>query len=355
MEKSNQNKDFLQSAQWREFQQAVGRKNYFIENDAFSASIIEHILPIVGKYLYSPRGPVISNFEFRISNENLILNDKSSDNFKIFAPSLSSGQNSKFEIGISSLTDLAKKCNAGWIRIEPENDQALELIKENISEKIVKAPHNMQPKEIFVLDILKTAETLLCEMKTKTRYNIGIAVKKGIKIDYRSAGNDNQGEYVEAFLKLTKEMAERQGIVAHPDEYYRKMIATLPGEMLRIYVAKYDGKIIAANLVLFYGNTATYLHGASGSVHRNLMAPFSLQWQAILDAKEMGCTKYDFGGVKTQGENSWQGITTFKLGFSTSTKPIEFPGSYDIIINPRKYAVYRGLQAAKAFAVRFRK
>jgi lipid II:glycine glycyltransferase (peptidoglycan interpeptide bridge formation enzyme) len=214
----------------------------------------------------------------------------------------------------------------------------------------------MQPKEVFVVDIEKSPEQLLSEMKTKTRYNIGIAQKKGVKI-YSCDKKEMECMRAELeFFRLTKEMAMRQGIVSHPEEYYRKMIEALPSEMLKIYVAEFDGKIIAANLVLFYGQAVTYLHGASGNEHRNLMAPFALQWQAILDAKEKGFTRYDFGGVKTDpSDNSWAGITQFKAGFSPHTKPVEFSGSYDIVINSRKYAVYRGLQRAKAFAVKFRR
>jgi len=270
-------------------------------------------------------------------------------------------ENSNFLL--SELFELAQKNNAGWIRIEPENKKALEIIRENVLEKIVKSPHDMQPREVFVLDISKPEEKLLEEMKPKTRYNIKLAQKHQVVISHQSSViNSGKNDHVEAFLRLTKEMAQRHGITAHPDEYYRKMIESLPEEMLRIYVAKFEGKIIAANLVLFFGDTVTYLHGASGNEHRNLMAPFLLQWQAILDAKELGYAKYDFGGVRTkntQGNskdaNKWEGITTFKLGFSPSTKPVVFPGSYDIIINPRKYWAYRGLQAAKSFAVKFRK
>ncbi|HBI33935.1 MAG TPA: hypothetical protein DEA43_04035 [Candidatus Moranbacteria bacterium] len=327
-----ENKEILQSQQWRKFQEAVGRKTHFVENDDFSASIVEHSLPIVGKYMYSPKGPVL----------------------KV------ESRKSKVESFFAELIDLAKRENAGWIRIEPESDQILETIKENISEKVFKAPHNMQPKEIFVLDTSKTEEQLLAEMKSKTRYNINLAKKKGVIISQNVDRGAQNVKYIEAFLELTKEMAARQGIVAHPEQYYRKMIETLPEEMLKIYVAEFEGKIIAANLVLFFENTATYLHGASSNENRNVMAPFLLQWQAILDAKESGCTRYDFGGVRItnnsrQTTNNWEGITNFKLGFSPNTKPIEFPGSYDIIINPRKYAVYRGLQRAKAFAVRFRR
>jgi lipid II:glycine glycyltransferase (peptidoglycan interpeptide bridge formation enzyme) len=350
MENMHEKKEFLQSEQWLKFQKSVGRKTHFIEKDDFSASIVEHILPIVGKYLYSPKGPVISNFQFPPRQDN--LGAKISNEIQ--------NPKDKIKNGMQEMIELAKKEDAGWIRIEPENKEILELIKENIKEKISKAPHDMQPRELFVLDISKDAEALLCEMKTKTRYNVGIAVKKGIVIDHSESetGKKEKELYLHAFLRLTKEMATRHGISAHPEQYYQKMVETLPSEMMRIYVAKYDGKIIAANLVLFFGDTVTYLHGASGSLHRNLMAPFSLQWQAILDAKDRGFKKYDFGGVKTivnGSSNSWEGITTFKLGFSPKTKPVMFPGSWDIIINPHKYWVYRGLQAAKSFAVKFRK
>ncbi|MEI8343939.1 MAG: peptidoglycan bridge formation glycyltransferase FemA/FemB family protein [Candidatus Moraniibacteriota bacterium] len=394
MKNEVKNLEFLQFEQWRKFQESVGRKTFFIESAGFSASIVEHSLPIVGKYFYCPRGPMF----FAEAKKNL----------KSQIPNSEENQNSiskeEMKNGLRKLIALAQKENVGWIRIEPEKAEILEIIR-NIAEtdgnqlKIVRAPHDMQPKQIFVLDITKDTEILLSEMKPKTRYNIRLAEKKGVAVyetwnredKKQETRNNNQANFneqisnnqtnrdtkylptgqagktqninLEAFLNLTKEMAQRHGITAHPENYYRKMIETLPSEMLRIYVAQFEGKIIAANLVLFFGKTATYLHGASGNEHRNVMAPFLLQWQAILDAKKLGFEKYDFGGVKTisnrqqatDNKNKWEGITTFKLGFSPSTKTVEFPGSYDIIVNPRKYGVYRGLQRAKELMVGFRK
>jgi len=97
--------EFLQSEHWRKFQEAVGRKTYVIKDDNFSLSIIEHSLPIVGKYWYAPRWPSsrISNFHFPIFNE---------------------------------LISSAMKNNIGWIRIEPENGEILGVIKKNIKQKI---------------------------------------------------------------------------------------------------------------------------------------------------------------------------------------------------------------------------
>jgi peptidoglycan pentaglycine glycine transferase (the first glycine) len=314
---------FLQSDEWRKFQEGVGRKTHDISSDNFCASIVEHKLPIVGKYLYVPRGPIY-NLQFTIYNQFSILNDQ-----------------------IKKLIELAEKNNAGWIRIEPANEEILSAIKKNINYKITKAPHDMQPKEILVMDIAKSEEAILAGMKQKTRYNIRLAEKKDVEII-------EDRKYIDEFIELTKVMAKRQGIVAHPDEYYRKMLEAIPRDILKLYVAKYKNKVIAANLAIFFGNTCTYLHGASDDDYRNVMSPYLLQWKQIQDARIAGCKNYDFGGVKinSKGGKSWEGVTRFKTGFAPNTKPVEFPGCRDIIINRVNYKIYRGLQNIKHFYFR---
>jgi lipid II:glycine glycyltransferase (peptidoglycan interpeptide bridge formation enzyme) len=354
MENELKNNEFLQSKAWSKFQEAFGRNTFFLAEENFSACLIEHILPVVGKYFYGPRGPL-----FSVETEKTIFNDQFpiSNEF--------SNHNDQIKKGIQKVIELANSNNASWVRIEPENEEMLEIIKKNLQElglEIRKAPYDVQPKEIFKIDISKNEEQLLSEMKPKTRYNINLARKKGVEI--LSCGKNSLScmPIEMDFLKLTREMAKRQGIVAHPQEYYKKMIQTLPSEMLKIYAAQYEGKIIATNLVLFFGDTATYLHGASGNENRNVMAPFLLHWQAILDAKEKGMKYYDFGGVKIQDTrykiqdtNPWEGITNFKLGFSVVAEAKIFPGTYDIIINSRAYGLYKGLQRAKKMLGKFRK
>jgi len=319
--------DFLQSKIWRDFQASVGRKVFNIED----ISIIEHELPLVGKYFYIPRGPEIHE----ICNIKHIT---------------------------SELIKLAKDKNIGWVRVEPNNQENLDLIKKSIDNKIVKAPHDMQPRETFVIDISKSEEELLSEMKQKTRYNLNLAKKKDIKIIV-----SREKKYIDEFLRLVKITSERDGIKSHEEKYYRKMIETIPAENLKIYLAEYDNKIIVANLIVFFKKTAIYLHGASDNEFRNVMAPYLLQWQQINDAKKKGCEKYDFGGIKSEISNSknqipnksqisnlksqisgdWAGITRFKLGFSPNTEPTRFPGCYDIVLKPLNYALYRTLQKIK--------
>lgn len=291
-----ENIDFLQSEEWRKFQEATGKRTFRIDG----VSVIEHNLPIVGNYFYVPRE------EF-------------------------SGE----------IIKLAKKEKAGWIRIDPKNKNFLENIR------AFKAPHDMQPREVLVIDITKSVEELLGEMKSKTRYNLKLAEKKNVKVISKSVSQLTSNE-VNEFLRLVKATAERKKIKFHPEDYYRKMIETINSDMLSLYIAEYEGKTIAANLVVFYENTATYLHGATDDDYRNVMAPYLLQWQAIKDAKNKGFKFYDFGGVKTGDKSNWIGITKFKLGFSPNTKIIEFPGSWDIVVNPARYWAYRSIQKLKS-------
>ena len=113
--------------------------------------------------------------------------------------------------------------------------------------------------------------------------------------------------------------------------------------VVRLFLAEYDNKIIAANMVSFMGQVCTYLHGSSANSYREVMAPYLLQWQAILEAKKIGCKYYDFGGVngKTFYDKRWEGITRFKTSFAPKILPREYIGSFDLILNPVIFSVYK--------------
>lgn len=337
---------FLQSEYWRRFQENYGRKTFQLKaenenGDVFIyANMITHTLPIVGEYFYVPRGPVMKFF-----------------NFQFFPPSRDPAKAvaifKQLNNFLNELVDLARENNIGWIRVEPNSESALRLIKENLPKeiRIEKSSVDVQPREILVIDITKSEGELLAEMKQKTRYNIRLAEKRGVRVtcNTQHITQENIGE----FLRLVKITVKRDKITPHPDGYYREMFESIPPEILRLYVAEYEGKVISANIVSFFGKTASYMHGASDNTHRNVMAPHLLQWQAILDAKKSGCTQYDFGGVDTRCDirdtkyKKWEGLTKFKTGFALNAKTIHFPGCYDIVLKPVKYWLYKILRKIK--------
>ncbi len=327
MEKNKNNfkpENFLQSNEWINFQEVVGRKTHHLETGGFWANIIEHQLPIIGKYFYIPRGPII-----KINHQSI-----------------------KGKVFFEQLINLAQENQAGWIRMDISNKKTLAQINTWTSDvQVKKAPHDMQPRQILIMDIRQSPEKLLAQMKAKTRYNIRLAQRKGVQIQSIIFSQDKKQQYFKEFLRLTQVMAKRQNIVVHSTSYYQKMWETIAEKKIKLYVAEYNKKIIATSLVVFYDKIASYLHGASDNQYRNVMAPFLLQWQTILEAQQMGCEQYDLGGVSV-GETAnklWAGITRFKKGLAPKTKPLEFLGSYDLVINPMQYKIYKVGQAVKSW------
>lgn len=286
-------------------------------------------MPVAGKYLYVPRGP-----RGGVGTETSEI------------------RNVGLKAVMESLLANAKESGIGWIRIEPETDESLAGIREEVrGKRVVKAPHDMQPRETFVVDLAPGEEELLAAMKPKTRYNIRVAEKRGVKIVVST-----DEKYREAFIGLVTGTAGRKGIVPHPKAYYEAMCETLLREDGKIFSAEKGGAVVAANLVVFHGKTATYLHGGSDERFHTDMAPFLLQWAGMCEAKRRGCAWYDFGGVNAEelaaGRGKWLGITRFKFGFSPSTVTTVFPGAYDIVLSPARYGLYRLIQRAKSVTSR---
>ncbi|MEI6649977.1 MAG: peptidoglycan bridge formation glycyltransferase FemA/FemB family protein [Candidatus Moraniibacteriota bacterium] len=349
--------ELLQSEEWMRFQEATGRRVVRLCGEGWCANGVVHRLPIVGKYLYIPRGPRGRSAKCEVRSEGEVAGNRESGikwGEKVPAP-LPEGSSRVFEgegregiqVIITELLAKAKEMNVGWVRIEPETEEVLAEIREAAKEmKVVKAPHDMQPRETFVVDLTLSEEELLAAMKPKTRYNIRVAQKRGVNIVAST-----EPQYKEAFIRLVTGTADRKGIVPHPKAYYEAMCASLLGENGKIFAAEKDGTIVAANIVVFYGGTATYLHGGSDERFRADMAPFLLQWEAMLEAKRRGCARYDLGGVNmgelSAGEGKWLGITRFKFGFSPATASAVFPGTYDIVLSSVRYGTYRWIQRVR--------
>ncbi len=300
--------NFLQSEEWKRVQEAAGKTAVRMVVDGKENFGYVEALPLVGSYLYFPRGP-----------------------------------ESPAETLHAALVEQAKKIGAAWIRIEPFDDVTLSGWQNVFGDSLVKAPNDTQPRETFVVDITKDEVTLLSEMKSKTRYNIRLAEKHGVRVFAT-----REKKYQEALFSLLEETARRKGIKPHPRQHYERLFTVLPENMCQLFVAEYAGEIVAADIVIFFGETATYLHGGSSDRHREKMAPYFLHWEEMKFAKKRNFCFYDFGGIKTASEkNNWAGITNFKTGFSPKTTPTVFLGCYDIVLDGKRYALYNHLRRLK--------
>lgn len=207
---------------------------------------------------------------------------------------------------------------------------------------------SIQPADSLVLDLNKSEEELLAAMHPKTRYNIRLAQRHGVAVREAAYGNAHQfGHDLELFWKLMTETTERDGFRPHPRAYYEKMLDVLSAKKhqgllrVRLVFAEYQGEAVATAVMAAYGDTVTYLHGASSARMRSIMAPHALHWQLITEAKRQGFKKYDFWGVAPENAtvHPWAGVSRFKLGFGGQR--VSYIGAWDLIGNEFWYRVYR--------------
>lgn len=187
-----------------------------------------------------------------------------------------------------------------------------------------------------LIELSEPLDALRARLHPKTRYNINVAERGGVTV---RAHRDPKA--VERFLELLPTTAERHGIGAHAPSYYRSMADRLGSGMFTTFTADLEGRTIAANLVVRFAGTATYVHGASDYTERSAMAPHLLQWHQIRWAKEQGERFYDFGGVAPLHAtvHPLAGISRFKAGFGGHV--VESPGAFDLPLKRAWYTLYR--------------
>lgn len=372
-----------QTSSWAHFQSNVPSRDKFwivavVSDDADKTSdakpieagtiLIKHKLPR-SKFcwLYAPRGPLLSYEKPEKAQE-------------------------QFTALLLKIKEIAKQEKAVFLRVDPliEIENA-EHQTDNIFKSLKFNPSSLgfQPEDTLIIDLTKTKEEILSQMKEKGRYNIRLAERKGIKITEADPSNpklfDSQ---IEAYFQILQETTSRDKFYGHGIGFYRSMVeklapikhelksikhdparafskdATLIRENLKkgfakLYLAEYEGMILAGIIVTFHKDTAIYYYGASSNAHRNLMAPYLLQWHAMMEAKRLGCTKYDFLGIAPPAtkkhflkpptidelgptRHPWRGVTEFKRKFGDTH--VKYLPAQELSFKPFTHSVYRTLK-----------
>ena len=299
---------------WKKKMGQVVRRFKVLKNEKSVGffQIIKYEFPFARSYLNIPHGPVIKNPSEEFLKE-----------FK------------------EKMSEIAKEENAVFLRFD-----IYPTSKDLHSAAFKKAPfysyHSafLHSKFDWVLDIGRLEEELLKEMHPKTRYNIRLAERKGVKVEIIK-GQDLE-KYFDTFYKLMQETAQRGKFGLHPKKYYKQVFeSALKNENIVLFIAKYNNEILATNMVIFYGDTAFYPFGASSEKNRNLMAPYLAHWLAIKFAQKRGLKFYNFGAIdvgKKISHENWSGISTFKRRFGGFLQ--EYSDFYDQIFKPFWYYLY---------------
>lgn len=223
-----------------------------------------------------------------------------------------------------------------WTGLPEKRFQEFQLNYGTENWNLRKSNSDILPSTTIFLDVSASEEDLLNGMKSKTRYNIRLSKRKGVKI--QRAGL----EKIDIWYKLYKETAMRNGLFVNDIDYFVSVLSARADDTsspahVELLIAEAEGEPLAAMFLVISGQRGTYLYGASSSCKRNYMPTYALQWEAILIAKEYGCTEYDMFGVSPGPDQShpMYGLYQFKTGFGGDL--YHHLGCWDYILDENSY------------------
>lgn len=239
---------------------------------------------------------------------------------------------------VANLVEIAKKENLVFIKLEPNYAVKKDGMRCADKEKVVnllKKFGGIPGKTLFTpttfwIDLTPSEEDLLKSFSGKTRYNIRVAQRNGVKVS-----EDNSDKAFERYLDLTRETVRRQGFYAHTEKYHRLMWETLKkAGIAHLLTAVYKNEIITTWILLSWKDFLYYPYGASTEKYKNVMANNLMMWEAIKFGKKLGLTTFDLWG-----REAGKGFTKFKEGYNPHV--VEFLGTWDLVINKPLYWIYR--------------
>ena len=308
--------NFLQTSNWGKVNELDHKKTFYLGlyNDGeLTGSAMVILKPAKrGRYLEIPGGPLL-NWQ----------DEKQVD---------------AFMNGIRKIAD-REKCV--FVRMRPNIPDTEEnrAIAKHIG--LVESPMHLHAEHTVMLDLTKSEDELLTEMRRQTRYEVRRSAKLGITVE-----SSTEKQAFEDFYHLQSETAKRQNFIPPSREFLLFQHEVFGGQA-KIYTAKIDGKVLAQGLVLLQKPEAIYNEAASSEEGRKYPGAYALQWQVIKDAKKLGLKRYNLFGIAPPNSphHRYAGVTTFKCGFGG--EQIAYLHARDLVIKPVHYKAVQLLEKAR--------
>lgn len=294
---------FFQTWNWGEAQKKSGvtvvRLGIFNNGKLLGLSSVAIVRAKRGNFLHLRHGPLLISFE------------------------------KHFDYLIDYIKKLGIKMGASFIRISPyiENGKLPNdfFRKRGFRDSPI---HKMDGEVCYVIDVTKSEEVLLKEMRKSHRYLIRKAQTLDIKIRKSTDLAD-----ITIFLQLYKDLSKRKNFVPHKGISEEFEIFTKDNQAV-LFLAEYYGKIISGALIIFLPKMAIYHHAATLNEYRNIPSMYLLQWEVIKEVKKRQIPFYNLWGVVTDSDSKrhpWQGLSLFKKGFGGEME--EFVHAQDLPLN----------------------
>lgn len=271
--------------------------------------------------MYVPRGPLLdwsdSNLAIRVIKDLQSFARQHGAIFIKIDPDLPVGFGAPNEVDAIS---------------NPAGEETLNLLK---SLGWLFSDEQIQFRNTVEVDLRSDEEDLLMRMKSKTRYNVRLAARRGVTV--RAGGLKD----IDLLYQMYAHTSVRDDFLIRGRDYYEMVWETFfEAGLAEPLIAEVDGQAVGAVVIFRFGGRAWYIHGMSLDEHREKMFNYRLQWEAMLRAKAAGCQTYDMWGAPDafNEEDPLWGVYRFKDGFGG--RVVRTLGAWDFPTRPLIYRLY---------------
>jgi peptidoglycan pentaglycine glycine transferase (the first glycine) len=324
-------------------------------------------------------------------------------------PAMEYGDIALLERILGDLENIARHKRALFVKIDPDvraDTTAGKAVVETLRRRGWRfSREQIQFRNTVLLDLTRSPDELLAAMKSKWRYNVRLAARKGVTVRRGTAAD------LPLLYCMYAETAARDGFVIRPEDYYRDAWSTfIEAGLAQPLIAEVEGEAVAMVIIFHFPSAALrtspsaalrrgpstalrrgpsaalrrgpsavlragsstalrrgpstalragagrawYMYGASRAIHREKMPNHLLQWEAIQWAREQGCAVYDMWGapdVLDESDLLW-GVYRFKRGFGGEF--VQHIGAWDFPVSRPGYWLYTTVMPRVLAAMRWR-
>ena len=222
---------------------------------------------------------------------------------------------------------------------EPVNEEVVEYFQD----AGWKPARHVQYGHTIRLDLSQAEDELWMGMKSRGRQEVNYAKRDGATIVEADCAPEDF-ETMEDLLRGTSRrkafgIREKRGVINFWETFH-------DAGRLRLFFAKYEGKIIAGGIFITDGNsTVWYKDAGSLPAYSKHFGPRLLLWEAARAFKKEGYQTFDLGGIPGPEEyetSSMKGIYIFKTALAREVTTM-MP-AFELPLKPFKHALWQKVE-----------
>ena len=184
----------------------------------------------------------------------------------------------------------------------------------------------------LVIDLRQSEEEIFASFRKSTRHALRRSEQMGVVVTPARDETD-----VETFWQLYQHSARLKGLQPMERDYALRLWQRFVADPRygRLFLARHQGELISADLVLRHGYRVEETYGPSRTdILPDVPKNYLCVWEAIKWARARGCSVFDLGGYAADATpgSPLASVNDFKLGFSKTI--IQLVREHQLIMRP---------------------